>query len=259
MIVSRCTWDNHLQNLCRNRNLRALPWSGLLNKTRPLQRSSTVPLGTRSCTARRPIITNVEVSLSARRLQVFVPPTTAVSMAQHSVNLSALPDKCSCFLSSWGRPHLVLPTLRAQERDEHALYAYLLRHDFSDLLERPMKRMRDYLLRVGRVPRHFHRSFRGEQDATLFLLLRPVVAILCSVRRDPLSQLCLRLVLDDLFQQRFDALDPAQHCLVDSLRRHVHGQCGQEGQEHVEVRTAQIVFASSHQLRVLLASLPHVF
>ena len=75
----------------------------------------------RSCTARRPIITNVEVSLSARGLQVFVPPTTAVSMAQHSVNLSALPDECSCFLSSWGRPHLVLPTLRAQERDERAL------------------------------------------------------------------------------------------------------------------------------------------
>ena len=37
-----------------NRNLRALPWSGLLNMTRPLQRSSTVPLETRNCTARRP-------------------------------------------------------------------------------------------------------------------------------------------------------------------------------------------------------------
>ena len=43
------------KNLCRNRNLRALPWSGLLSMTRPLQRSSTVPLETRSCTARRPI------------------------------------------------------------------------------------------------------------------------------------------------------------------------------------------------------------
>ena len=48
-----------------------------------------------------------------------------------------LPDECSCFLSSWGRPHLVLPALRAQERDEHALYAHLLRHDFRDLLGRP--------------------------------------------------------------------------------------------------------------------------
>ena len=43
------------KNLCRNRNLRALPWSGLLSMTRPLQRSSTVPLETRSCTARRHI------------------------------------------------------------------------------------------------------------------------------------------------------------------------------------------------------------
>ena len=34
------------KNLCRNKNLRALPWSGLLNMTRPLQRSSTVPLET---------------------------------------------------------------------------------------------------------------------------------------------------------------------------------------------------------------------
>ena len=156
----------------------------------------------------------------------------------------------------------MLPTLRAQERDEHALYAHLLRHDFPDLLGRPMKRMRDDLFRVGRAPRHFHRSFRGKQDATLFFLLRPVVAVLGSARRDPLSHFCLCLVLDDLFQQRFDALDPAQNCLVDSLRRHVHDQCGQEGQEHVEVRTAQIVFASSlglHQLRVLPASLPHVF
>ena len=49
-----CLTDSHLQNLCRSRNLRALPWSGLLNKTRPLQRTSSVPLETRSCTARRP-------------------------------------------------------------------------------------------------------------------------------------------------------------------------------------------------------------
>ena len=75
-----------------------------------------------------PFITNVEVSLSARGPQVFVLPATTVSMARYSVILSALPDECSCFLSSWGRPHLVLPTLRAQERDEHALYAHLLRH-----------------------------------------------------------------------------------------------------------------------------------
>ena len=55
MIVSRAHGTAIYKNLCRNRNLRALPWSGLLNMTRPLQRSSTVPLETRSCTARRPI------------------------------------------------------------------------------------------------------------------------------------------------------------------------------------------------------------
>ena len=125
-------------------------------------------------------------------------------------------------------PHLVLHALRAQERDEHALHAHLLRHDFRDLLGRPMKRMRDYFRRVGRAPRHFHCPFRGKQDATLFFLLRPVVAVLGAARCDPLSQFGLCLVLDDLLQQRFDTLDPAQNCLVDSLRRHVHGQCGQE-------------------------------
>ena len=54
MIVSRAPRTIIYTKIRRNRNLRALPWSGLLNKTRPLQRSSTVPLGTRSCTARRP-------------------------------------------------------------------------------------------------------------------------------------------------------------------------------------------------------------
>ena len=133
-----------------------------------------------------PIVTDVKVSLSARGPKVFVPPAMTVSMARWSMVVLVLPDECSCFLSSWDRPHLVLPTLRAQERDEHALYAHLLRHDFRDLLGRPMKRMRDYFRRVGRAPRHFHCPFRGKQDATLFFLLRPVVAVLGAARRDPL-------------------------------------------------------------------------
>ena len=74
------------QKIRRNRNLRALPWSGLLNKTRPLQRSSTVPLGTRSCTARRPNVTYGQVSLS-----VASPRSAVLSRpCQHRQRLATL-------------------------------------------------------------------------------------------------------------------------------------------------------------------------
>ena len=103
-------------------------------------------------------------------------------------------------------------------------------------------------------------AFVANRDASLFLLLRLVVTGLRTTRRDPLAHFRQRLVLDDLLQQRFDARDAAQNCLVASLRRHVRGQRGQEGHEHVDLMAAQVVLAPAfdlHQLRVLLASLLH--
>ena len=164
-------------------------------------------------------------------------------------DLCALPDECSCFLSSWGRPHLVLPTLR--HKSETSTLCTLICFVMMTCWDGPWGGCG--ITCFGSEGRDETSMFLSWQIGTLFLLLRPGSSpVGTSVTHSP-SSACVW------------CSNPFQSVLTPStlprLGRLLVGQCGQEGQEHVEVRTAQIKLASLglHQLRVLPPSLPHVF